>query len=77
VVEVCTKCHAGHQQFGHPIGAGVIDPRNGKPMTCLSCHNAHVSTQKMLLIDNPQRALCVQCHSSDGPSLKPHQKTDE
>jgi hypothetical protein len=28
----------------------------------------------MMLVDNPQRALCVQCHKSEGPSLGTGQK---
>jgi len=59
---VCSQCHKGHAQFGHPIGAGVIDPRNGQPMTCLSCHSPHGSQMKMLLRADSQRALCVECH---------------
>jgi predicted CXXCH cytochrome family protein len=61
---VCSKCHKGHAQFGHPVGSNVTDPRNGQPMSCLSCHNPHASQQKMMLRAESQRALCVECHAT-------------
>jgi len=62
--EVCAKCHKGHAQFGHPMGGGVTDPRTGKEMTCLSCHDPHGTQFKMTLRGDPQRGLCVSCHSA-------------
>jgi predicted CXXCH cytochrome family protein len=59
---VCGTCHKGHAQFGHPVGSNVIDPQTGDGMSCLSCHNAHVSQQRMMLKADPQRALCLNCH---------------
>jgi len=61
---VCSKCHKGHAQFGHAVGSSVVDPRNGNPMTCLSCHSPHGSQHRMILRKDPQRALCVDCHAS-------------
>lgn len=62
---VCSKCHKGHAQFGHPIGSNVIDPRTGQGMSCLSCHNPHASQQRMMLRADAQRGLCVECHESE------------
>jgi predicted CXXCH cytochrome family protein len=67
---LCAKCHGDHSQFSHPFGANVLDPRTKQPMTCLSCHAPHGSPNVALLTDNPQRALCVQCHASEGPTLR-------
>jgi predicted CXXCH cytochrome family protein len=63
--KLCSSCHGGHEQFSHPVGGNVMDPRNGQPMTCLSCHNPHGTGQKSLLLANPARELCVSCHGSD------------
>jgi predicted CXXCH cytochrome family protein len=49
----------------------VIDPRTKRDMTCLSCHAPHGTPHVSLLTDSPQRALCVQCHASDGETLRP------
>ena len=67
--DLCKDCHKNHSDFAHPFGPGVIDPRTGKTLTCLSCHDPHGTAHQSTLTDNPQRALCVQCHKSDGPSL--------
>jgi predicted CXXCH cytochrome family protein len=61
--KLCNDCHAGHAQFGHPMG---VDPRTNKTMTCMSCHVAHGSQFASILTANPKRELCVQCHASDG-----------
>ena len=45
-----------------------MDPRNGQPMTCLSCHNPHGTQYVAMLVASPSRALCVQCHS-DSPEM--------
>jgi len=66
--EVCKTCHEGHSQFSHPMGTGVIDPRTGRDVTCLSCHGPHGTMFPMILTESPQRALCVQCHSDAGAS---------
>jgi len=73
---VCQSCHKTHSQFGHPMGTGVIDPRDGTEVSCLSCHLPHGSQQQFMLIANPKRDLCVMCHPSEGPSLRtPHGQT--
>jgi predicted CXXCH cytochrome family protein len=66
---LCKDCHKSHSDFAHPFGPGVVDPRTGRTLTCLSCHDPHGTAYPAILVDNPQRALCVQCHKSEGPTL--------
>ena len=75
-VSLCVTCHKDHSSFSHPTGPTVNDPRSGQPLTCLSCHAPHGSAFPSMLIANPQRELCLQCHTEEGPSLNPgHSKT--
>ncbi len=63
---VCSTCHATQGKFTHPVGAGVIDPRDKKSnVTCISCHNPHGTDIKYFLILRKDRELCVQCHKGD------------
>ena len=59
---VCLGCHPNQGQFSHPVGRGVIDPRNNQEATCLSCHDPHGTDFKGQLKMSGQEALCVQCH---------------
>ncbi|MBI4849735.1 MAG: cytochrome c3 family protein [Nitrospirae bacterium] len=59
---MCARCHESQHKITHPIGATVIDPRNGKPVTCTSCHSMHSAMAEFLLTADRNRALCVQCH---------------
>ncbi len=61
--ELCSKCHDFSKHVSHPLGAGVLDPRTGEELGCLSCHAAHGSVQKYFLLDDPHGRLCVQCHT--------------
>jgi predicted CXXCH cytochrome family protein len=67
--ELCVTCHPQHGQFSHPFGPGVVDPRNGQTMTCLSCHGPHGTQFASILLADARRDLCVLCHKSEGPSL--------
>ncbi|GAB4486875.1 MAG: cytochrome c3 family protein [Thermodesulfovibrionales bacterium] len=60
--EVCTGCHTAQHRVSHPIGAKVIDPRNGQGMTCLSCHSLHSAKAEFMLTADRKRQLCIQCH---------------
>lgn len=63
--DVCNQCHDLHGEFTHPQGEEVIDPRNGRSMDCLSCHDANVGTMyRNFLHGSGERGLCVQCHQS-------------
>lgn len=59
---VCISCHAEHEQFTHPIGEQVFDPRTGQMMTCISCHATRGSEHEKHLRHDGRRALCTQCH---------------
>ncbi len=62
---VCAQCHDLHGEFTHPQGEGVIDPRNGRELDCLTCHDANTGTMyKYFLHGSGERGLCVQCHPS-------------
>ena len=62
---VCYLCHDQHKGFTHPIGEKALDPRNNKPMDCLTCHNANDGTNyRYYLRGSGERGLCIQCHQS-------------
>jgi predicted CXXCH cytochrome family protein len=63
-LKVCASCHASHAGLSHPMGAGILDPRNQKPLTCLSCHDVHGTALPNLLTFPKERALCIQCHKA-------------
>jgi predicted CXXCH cytochrome family protein len=71
--DLCKTCHQNHSQFAHPYGPNVLDPRTGQSMTCLSCHNPHATSYPSMLVANPSRALCVQCHN-DTPEMEKHRR---
>ena len=60
--ELCASCHVDAHRASHPMGPGVTDPRNGEPLTCLSCHQLHGAKFNAYLPLSPDRELCVQCH---------------
>lgn len=59
---VCSECHKTQGQFTHPVGAGVIDPRTGLVLTCVSCHYPHGTDFPDNLKLEGSKDLCVQCH---------------
>jgi len=74
---ICQNCHPdktngkhilGSYGFGdnHPI-QGRIDPsRKGQELGCASCHNAHSSQKKNLLVNDEAGSpenICLLCHS--------------
>lgn len=59
---VCIDCHSEHEQFTHPIGERVFDPRTGQMMTCASCHSSMGTAFQNHLRYSGTRDLCVQCH---------------
>jgi predicted CXXCH cytochrome family protein len=61
--KVCAECHGRHTTFVHPIGEKAIDPRNGRPMTCITCHDPNTGTMfQYNLRGSGERGLCVECH---------------
>jgi predicted CXXCH cytochrome family protein len=61
-IGICARCHAVQHKITHPLGNGVIDPRDGTVLTCLSCHSMHSANGEFLLTNDKNRALCIQCH---------------
>lgn len=59
---VCIACHTKHDEFTHPIGESVYDPRTGQMMTCASCHATKGTDHENHLKFSGTRDLCVQCH---------------
>lgn len=60
--DMCVGCHERAHQASHPVGPQVIDPRTGKSVTCLSCHQLHGADFDKYLPLNPEMDLCIQCH---------------
>ncbi|OGW37873.1 MAG: hypothetical protein A2Y97_02235 [Nitrospirae bacterium RBG_13_39_12] len=61
-IKTCAKCHEKEHKVAHPQGENVKDPRNGKPITCITCHSMHASKAELMLIFDRKRQLCIQCH---------------
>ena len=61
-IQLCARCHSSEHKITHPLGAGVIDPRNGRIVTCISCHSMHAAGADFMLTYDRKRALCIQCH---------------
>ena len=63
VVDVCGKCHDWLGHTSHPMGEGAKDPRNRNlRVQCMSCHRAHGTEHKKMLLNATQLELCVTCH---------------
>jgi len=62
VIPLCSGCHKGQHEVTHPVGEDVLDPRNGAPLTCLSCHSLHSARADYMLSFDRRRQLCIQCH---------------
>ena len=60
----CVNCHESHSNFSHPMGEQALDPRNGKPMDCISCHDPCNGTMyKYNLRGTSDKGLCIMCHA--------------
>lgn len=62
-IATCARCHAVQHKITHPLGEGVIDPRNGQPVVCISCHSMHDAKAEFMLTYDRKRQLCIQCHN--------------
>ena len=63
-VRTCLVCHET-QRHGHPLGEDRLDPRTGKAITCVTCHDPHGTEFSYHLRGDQSRGLCLQCHDSD------------
>ena len=61
---VCGLCHDTQGDFSHPVGDGVIDPRNGNIVSCVTCHYPHGTDYKKNLKHSGSMELCIQCHKN-------------
>jgi DmsE family decaheme c-type cytochrome len=60
---LCTTCHDYAQHSAHPIGEKAVDPRNKNlRVDCLSCHKAHGTDYKWMLLNATNVELCTRCH---------------
>lgn len=62
-LEVCAICHEDQGSFTHPVGPEFPDPRTGRMITCITCHNPMGTNFPNNLIMDGKEKLCVQCHS--------------
>jgi len=61
---LCYSCHPAETLANsHPVGEGVLDPRTGETMTCLSCHETHSADHQDVLKMEGSGELCVACHT--------------
>lgn len=61
--KLCAKCHDYQTHSAHPIGEKAIDPRNRNlRVDCLSCHKAHGTEFKHMLLAETNLELCTGCH---------------
>jgi predicted CXXCH cytochrome family protein len=60
----CDVCHETQGVFTHPVGSGVIDPRNGQLMSCVTCHYPHGTVYQANLKLSGSMELCIQCHKN-------------
>ena len=59
----CSVCHDYSQHSAHPIGEKAVDPRNPNlRVNCLSCHKAHGTEFKRMLLAGTNVELCTACH---------------
>ncbi|HEX5133206.1 MAG TPA: cytochrome c3 family protein [Candidatus Krumholzibacteria bacterium] len=61
--ELCAGCHEIENIHTHAV-SGKIDPRNGEPLVCVSCHEVHSADHESLLPFDQKRDMCVQCHAT-------------
>jgi predicted CXXCH cytochrome family protein len=61
-IQTCAQCHTQQHKITHPIGKDVKDPRNGQPITCVTCHSMHTAKAEFMLSFDRKRQLCIQCH---------------
>jgi predicted CXXCH cytochrome family protein len=61
-IQICAQCHTQQHKITHPLGQDVKDPRNGQPVTCVTCHSIHSAKADFMLYFDRKRQLCIQCH---------------
>ena len=67
-IDVCGDCHSHEHGVRHPLGEETLDPRNGSPMDCSSCHGIHHAPFEDYLYASDEGDLCLDCHRDIGGS---------
>jgi len=65
-IDVCGECHTHEHGVRHPLGEETLDPRNGTPMDCSSCHGVHYAPFDDYLLASDSGDLCLDCHREIG-----------
>jgi predicted CXXCH cytochrome family protein len=68
-IRTCIQCHET-AKHGHPLGDDRLDPRTGKAITCVTCHDPHGTEFAYQLRGDQSRGLCVECHDTDHDTKK-------
>jgi predicted CXXCH cytochrome family protein len=63
-IRTCLSCHET-AKHGHPLGEDRLDPRTGKGITCVTCHDPHGTAFSYQLRGDQSRGLCIECHDTD------------
>jgi DmsE family decaheme c-type cytochrome len=67
VLKLCAQCHDYAAHSAHPVGEKAVDPRNKNlRVDCLSCHKAHGTEFKRMLLAETNIELCTRCHKQFG-----------
>ncbi len=63
LIDLCGTCHDWQKHQSHPMGEKVRDKRNKNlSVVCLSCHSAHGTDFKNMLLAPTVSEMCTQCH---------------
>jgi predicted CXXCH cytochrome family protein len=64
IIEQCGTCHDYQRHSTHPVGEKTRDPRNKNlDVQCLSCHSAHGTAYKHMMLFETASEMCTQCHA--------------
>jgi predicted CXXCH cytochrome family protein len=63
LVDMCATCHDWLRHSSHPMGEKAKDQRNRNlRVDCLSCHRAHGTEFKKMMLNATHGEMCVKCH---------------
>lgn len=63
VIDLCQTCHDWQKHNSHPMGEKARDRRNTNlAVNCMSCHSAHGTDYKSMLLHATVAEMCTQCH---------------
>ena len=73
-IRTCLACHET-AKHGHPLGDDRLDPRTGKAITCVTCHDPHGTAFAYTLRGDQSRGLCIECHDPNHQKATPKDGT--